>query len=103
MFDGDLCDGSLRHIVFSRERLETRNCSHVAQRAVRYVMRGKRSVIKPDKRASNQVAIIHSCSGQMIVFISSFISNFALRVPLNFLLKAKGSIGAESFVIRKES
>ena len=46
MFDGDLCesDGSLRHIVFSRERLETRNCSHVAQRAVRYVMRGERSV-----------------------------------------------------------
>ena len=46
MLDGNLCesDGSLRHIVFSRERLETRNCSHVAQRAVRYAMRGERSV-----------------------------------------------------------
>ena len=95
VFDGDLCESdSLRHVVFSRERLETRNCSHVAQRAVRYVMRGERSVNQTKE---------HSCSGQIIVFISSFTSNFALRISLNFLLKAEDSIGAQSFVIRKES
>ena len=60
MFDGDLCESdSLRHVVFSRERLETRNCSHVAQRAVRYVMRGERSVNQTKEHQINSRSFTH--------------------------------------------